>query len=159
MFFAKFCCKYFAFLTFLAKKAKNDYFEQRLECAAPRHWSKYTTLGYNSANQNPFLHTSVRMFKPLLPMFKCQLCIIHLLNNISNHFVWSNYLMLLECSVLGFILCFIWKGHFCRKLFFLRKRMGIKLNLKITPRANLRKKIKPKKWALISAENLLGWDS
>ena len=28
---------------FLYKKAGNDFFNQRLECAAPKRWSKYTT--------------------------------------------------------------------------------------------------------------------
>ena len=32
------------FLAFLQKKnAENDYFDQRLECAAPKRWWKYTT--------------------------------------------------------------------------------------------------------------------
>ena len=29
--------------SFLQKTAENDYFDQRLECAAPKRWSKYTT--------------------------------------------------------------------------------------------------------------------
>ena len=46
-FFAKICCKFLAFLSFLAEKnAENDYFDQPLECAAPKRWSKYTTLNY-----------------------------------------------------------------------------------------------------------------
>ena len=28
---------------FCCKNAKNDYFDQRLECAKPKRWSKYTT--------------------------------------------------------------------------------------------------------------------
>ena len=28
---------------FCSKNAENDYFDQRLECAAPKRWSKYTT--------------------------------------------------------------------------------------------------------------------
>ena len=35
-------CYFFAF--FLAKNAENDYFDQRLGCAAPKSWSKYTTV-------------------------------------------------------------------------------------------------------------------
>ena len=31
------------FLLFNTKNAENDYFDQRLECAAPKCWSKYTT--------------------------------------------------------------------------------------------------------------------
>ena len=45
--FAKFCSKFFTFLcvlSFIAKNAENDYFDQRLACAAPKHWSKYTIL-------------------------------------------------------------------------------------------------------------------
>ena len=33
------------FLAFCRKNAENDYFDQRLECAAPKRWSKYTTPG------------------------------------------------------------------------------------------------------------------
>ena len=28
------------------KSAENDYFDQRLGCAAPKRWSKYTTDGW-----------------------------------------------------------------------------------------------------------------
>ena len=31
------------FLVFKQKNVKNAYFNQRLECAVPKHWSKYTT--------------------------------------------------------------------------------------------------------------------
>ena len=31
------------FLLFCRKNAENDYFDQRLECAAPKRWSIYTT--------------------------------------------------------------------------------------------------------------------
>ena len=35
----------FAFFHFFrTKNAENDYFDQRLACAAPKGWSKYTTL-------------------------------------------------------------------------------------------------------------------
>ena len=44
MIFAKICCNYLAFSAFLHKNAENDYFDQRLECAAPKRWSKYTTI-------------------------------------------------------------------------------------------------------------------
>ena len=40
------CCKFVTFLhffSFLEKKAENDYLDQRLGCAAPKGWSKYTT--------------------------------------------------------------------------------------------------------------------
>ena len=41
----KFCCKFLAFLKrFAIKNIKNDYFDQYLECVAPKRWSKYTTL-------------------------------------------------------------------------------------------------------------------
>ena len=43
-FFAKFCCKYLVFLKlYSTKNAENDYFDQLLECAAPKRWWKYTT--------------------------------------------------------------------------------------------------------------------
>ena len=45
-FFAKFCCKFpnFLLLKLLStKNAEKDYFDQRLECAVPKRWSKYTT--------------------------------------------------------------------------------------------------------------------
>ena len=38
-------CKTLLFLAFLHKNAKNDYFDQPMGCAAPKHWSKYTTAG------------------------------------------------------------------------------------------------------------------
>ena len=31
------------YLAFLQKNTENDYFNQCLECAAPKRWSKYTT--------------------------------------------------------------------------------------------------------------------
>ena len=31
------------FLLFNIKNVKNEDFDQLLECAAPKHWSKYTT--------------------------------------------------------------------------------------------------------------------
>ena len=44
VFFAKFCCKFLAYLRFFCTtNAENYYFNQRLECAAPKCWSKYTT--------------------------------------------------------------------------------------------------------------------
>ena len=43
VFFAKFSWKFLAFLAFCTKNAENDYFDQRLECAATKRWSKYTT--------------------------------------------------------------------------------------------------------------------
>ena len=43
-FLQQICCKFVAFLKlFCSKNAENDYFDQRLECAAPKCWSKYTT--------------------------------------------------------------------------------------------------------------------
>ena len=30
------------------KNAENDYFDWRLECAAPKRWSKYTTVDKTS---------------------------------------------------------------------------------------------------------------
>ena len=33
-----------AFLFLLAKNAENDYFDQRLGCATPKRWSKYSRL-------------------------------------------------------------------------------------------------------------------
>ena len=41
MFFANFAAFFLAFYT---KSAENDYFDQRLACAAPKCWSKYTTI-------------------------------------------------------------------------------------------------------------------
>ena len=50
-FFAKICCKFLAFFkVFCSKNIENDYFEQRLECAAPKRWSKYTTANWLSSN-------------------------------------------------------------------------------------------------------------
>ena len=44
VFFARICCKFLAFLElFCRKNSENDYFDQHLECAAPKRWSKYTT--------------------------------------------------------------------------------------------------------------------
>ena len=46
-FFLKFCCKFLTLLHFLkvlsTKNTENAYFDQRLECAAPKRKSKYTT--------------------------------------------------------------------------------------------------------------------
>ena len=46
VFLAKFYCKFLAFffLLFCAKNAENDYFNQHLVGAAPKGWSKYTTI-------------------------------------------------------------------------------------------------------------------
>ena len=41
--FVPFCSFLFLCNMFLAKNVKNAYFNQRLECAAPKQWSKYTT--------------------------------------------------------------------------------------------------------------------
>ena len=44
--FAKICIKFvtfFIFQLFCTKNAKNDYFNQRLGCSAPKCWSKYAT--------------------------------------------------------------------------------------------------------------------
>ena len=35
------------FLLFCIKNFENDFFDQRLECTAPKRWSKYTTGRYN----------------------------------------------------------------------------------------------------------------
>ena len=46
-FFAKFCCKFLAFFQlFSTENAENDYLDQRLEFAAPKRWSKYTTHAF-----------------------------------------------------------------------------------------------------------------
>ena len=45
VFFAEICCKFLDFSAFCNKNAENDYFDQRLEWAAPKRWSKYTTYG------------------------------------------------------------------------------------------------------------------
>ena len=46
--FSKFCIKICAFSSFSAFFAKNNvekaYFNQHLECAEPKHWSKYSTV-------------------------------------------------------------------------------------------------------------------
>ena len=44
-------------MQFLQKNADNDYNHQGLECAAPKHWSKYTTgefLDYKTSFPNHF---------------------------------------------------------------------------------------------------------
>ena len=49
-FFAKFCSKFLTFLHFFSyfeQKCYTYIFRQRLECAAPKCWSKYTTLECN----------------------------------------------------------------------------------------------------------------
>ena len=56
MFSAKICCKFLAFFSFLQKNAENDYFDQRLECAAPKRWSKYTTLSLVFPNNKTIEH-------------------------------------------------------------------------------------------------------
>ena len=44
MFLAKFCCKFLAFFQLLnTKNVENNYIDKRLECAAHKRWSKYTT--------------------------------------------------------------------------------------------------------------------
>ena len=44
LFFTEICCKILALLRFFcSKNPENVYFNQRLECAAPKRWSKYTT--------------------------------------------------------------------------------------------------------------------
>ena len=46
-FFAKFSCKFLAFLSFFSKEnAENDCLDQRLEYAAPKRWWKYTTHAF-----------------------------------------------------------------------------------------------------------------
>ena len=46
-FFAKFCCNLFAFSSFFSffaqKNNEEVYFNQHSECAAPKHWSNYST--------------------------------------------------------------------------------------------------------------------
>ena len=38
-------CYFFAFFQLFSKKhAENDFFDQRLGCAAPKCWSKYSTI-------------------------------------------------------------------------------------------------------------------
>ena len=39
-------------LLFAIKNAENDYFDQRLGCATPKHWLKYTTIDYYEYNNN-----------------------------------------------------------------------------------------------------------
>ena len=39
----KFAANFLLFQFFCSKNAENDYFDQRLECAAPKRWLKYTT--------------------------------------------------------------------------------------------------------------------
>ena len=43
---SQFCIQFladFSFSAFLYKNIEKAYFNQRLECAEPKHWSKYTT--------------------------------------------------------------------------------------------------------------------
>ena len=42
-FLQKFAANFMLFQLFCSKNAKNDYFDQRLESAALKRWSKYTT--------------------------------------------------------------------------------------------------------------------
>ena len=42
-FLLKFAAKFLLFKVFCNKNAENDYLDQRLACAAPKRWSKYTT--------------------------------------------------------------------------------------------------------------------
>ena len=44
IFLQNFAANFFLFLLFSTKNAENDYFDQSLECAAPKRWSKYTTV-------------------------------------------------------------------------------------------------------------------
>ena len=43
----------FLFLAFKHKNTENDNFDQRLECAAPKRWSKYTTVVLQLATLQP----------------------------------------------------------------------------------------------------------
>ena len=58
MFFCRILLQISCFLKlFPVKNIKIAYFDQRLECAAPKRWSKYTTNGYNKSEKtimNPF---------------------------------------------------------------------------------------------------------
>ena len=40
----KFAANFLLFQVFCSKNAENDYFDQHLECAAPKRWSKNTTM-------------------------------------------------------------------------------------------------------------------
>ena len=37
---------FYVFWLFSTKNAENDYFNQRVRCAGPKRWSKYTTMVY-----------------------------------------------------------------------------------------------------------------
>ena len=56
--FAKFCSKFHAFsyfFSFLAQKnIKRAYFDQGLECAAPKCWSTYTLNAHELINAGKF---------------------------------------------------------------------------------------------------------
>ena len=60
VFFAKICCKFIAFLRFFCRKnTENDYFDQRLEYAALKRWSKYTTLYDNNFWTDSFTYLTL----------------------------------------------------------------------------------------------------
>ena len=63
MFFCKkFAANILLFLAFLQKNAENDYFDQRLECAAPKSWLKYT-MAVTSGNPGVMqTHLAISIF-------------------------------------------------------------------------------------------------
>ena len=63
-----YCCKFIAFLAFCRKNAENDYFNQCLECAAPKRWSKYTTTSFKQ--YSGLLHAKIFVAQILLVKFK-----------------------------------------------------------------------------------------
>ena len=56
---------YFFFLFHLVctTNAEKAYFDQHLECSAPKHWSKYTTVFFKfSQNQSPKMYKKLRFY-------------------------------------------------------------------------------------------------
>ena len=51
-FWQNFAANFLLFLVFRTKNAENDYFNQHLECTAPKRWSKYTKPGEDLLGQN-----------------------------------------------------------------------------------------------------------
>ena len=53
-------------ISFLQSFAANFYFNQRLECAAPKHWSKYTTLYWSQVKWREALFFGVLGYAELI---------------------------------------------------------------------------------------------
>ena len=67
VFLQNFAENFLFFQLFCTKYAENDYFDQRLECAAPKRWSKYTTIVQNSCIYIVIWQTSIFIPTRLVP--------------------------------------------------------------------------------------------